>query len=201
MWRDLFRDLIREFGVRFLGAILSFLPPAALIKAYGVEFVTKQHQVPGWVIIAAIAMMGPLLLIGIVHYQRRHRSARQVQNLSAVPEGYPRSLHWSPGGRGHLPVMHVVGDFVITNASNTRLIVPRTILVLSYTFMRFPRRRVVGPGVWDPIEVRSIKKDRLIWTVERPMRKAGETLNARVCFIDQFNREYWAPWLEWVSTK
>ncbi|GEM_PF-3764971 len=199
MWRDLVRDLIRQLGVWVLGAILGLLPPAAVIKAYGLDFITKQHQVLGWAILLVIGLVGPLLLVGIVHYYRHHRSSRGVQNLTAVPEGFPHSLQWSTGKRGDQPIMFVVGDFVITNASNGALIVPRTILVLSYTFMRFPRRYVVGPGVWQPIDARTARKDRLMWTVEPPIRRPGKTLNARVCFIDQFNHEYWTQWLSWVS--
>ena len=198
MWRDLARDLIRQLGVWVLGAVLGFLPPAAVIKAYGVDFITKQHQVPGWAILLVIGLAGPILLVGVVYYYRHHRSSRLLQNLTAVPEGYPSSLNWSLGKRGDQPVMLVVGDFVITNATKGPLIVPRTVLVLSYTFMRFPRRYIVGPGVWEPIDARTAKKDRLIWTVESPIRRSGKTLNARVCFIDQFNREYWTPWLSWV---
>ena len=198
MWRDLVRDLIRQSGVWLLGAILGLLPPAAVIKTYGVEFITNEHQVPGWAILLVIGLAGPLLLLGIVYYYRHHRSSRRIGDLTAVPEGFAHSLHWSPGNRGDQPLMFVVGDFVITNASDERLIVPRTILVLSYTFLRFPRRYIVGPGVWEPISARTAKKDRLMWTVEPPMRRNGKSLTAKVCFIDQFNRKHWTPWLSWV---
>jgi hypothetical protein len=103
------------------------------------------------------------------------------------------------GKRGDAPVMMPTGDFLIVNLREGRVGVPRSVLVVSYRRWKFlpARQHVVGFGLFEDLNGRGGREERLHWEIEPPVLKLGDTLIAKVCLIDHAGRENWTRWLRW----
>jgi len=196
-WRDVLRWFWDTFGSYITTAALALLPSGTAVAIYGRDFVTSSHSVPGWAILIAVALVGPLAFL-LVREGLRWR--RRTPTLVIEHRG-PHALHWGMGQRDTTDVMQVFGDFTITNrASSGRAFTPRSILEVRYRRWGVlpARRRVDGFGVYEPIPPVSIHgNERLDWHVEPAVLKRGETLVARVCLIDHLRGENWSHWLRW----
>jgi hypothetical protein len=196
-WRDVLRWFWDTFGSYITPAVLAILPSGTAVAIYGRDFVTASHSVPGWAILIAVALVGPVALL-LVREGRRWR--RRTPALVIEYRG-PHALHWSMGKRDATDVMQVFGDFTIMNrASSGKAVTPRSVLEVRY--LRWgvlpARLRVDGFGVYKPIPPVSVHVDeRLDWHIEPAVLKRGTTLVARVCLIDHLGGENWSRWLRW----
>jgi hypothetical protein len=180
--------------------VFGVLPPAAVLRAYGLSFIKTTHPVPGWLILCSAAVGGLFVFsAGLNIWQRLSQRRAARRTLAVVAEGYPTSVHWSLGKRGDTPVMCVAGDFHITNLRSQNISVPRTVLIVAHRRWRvIPRRlRIEGAGVYEGIEAGALVRDRLLWWIEPPVLKTGETLHAKVGFIDNLGQINWGEWLDW----
>jgi hypothetical protein len=196
-WRDVLRWFWDTFGPSIKTAILTLLPSGTAVAIYGRDFVTASHSVPGWAILIAVAIVGPLALL-LVREGRRWR--RRTPALVIEYRG-PHALHWHMGKHGTTDVMQVFGDFNILNrAPSGNAVTPRSMLEVHYRRWRVlpARRRVDGFGVYEPIPATAIRgNERLDWHVEPAVIKRGDALVARVCLIDHLGGENWTRWLQW----
>src|SRR5688572_22823465 len=201
---EILQALARPAG-RWAGpAIVPLIPPAAVVLAWGTEFVRNSHPVPGWVILLTTALLGLLGLSVAFNVKSllQHRRGRR-RMVAIVPEGYAHSLHWSLGERqtraGSIPSMMVVGDFQITNLTKGGVGVPRTVLVAWARFWGIiPYRvQVVGPGLFQDLQADTGRHERLHWTIDPPIRTAGRPLRAKVGLVDHLGRMIWTPWIRW----
>ncbi len=96
-------------------------------------------------------------------------------------------------------MMCVAGDFHITNLRSQNISVPRTVLIVAHRRWHvIPRRlRIEGAGLYQGVEAGALVKDRLLWWIEPPVLQTGETLHAKVGFIDNLGQINWGEWLDW----
>ena len=180
------------------------LPPLGVLLASGRRFSTTAHLVPGWLILCASAAAGLFAAsvgLNIGQLLVRRRAARRT--LSIVAEGHPNALNWSIGEwakPAKAPVMQPCGDFHITNLSSANITVPRTVLVAKHMLWGFIpwRRRVEGASSRNVINARYVTQERLIWFVERPFLKKGQTMQAKVGLVDNLGQVNWGEWSTWT---
>jgi hypothetical protein len=186
-----------------LTALFGALPPAGLLLAYGLDFITAAHLIPGWAVLCSVAVAGLFVAsVGLNVRQWAARRRHMQRTVQVVAQGYSTSLLWDMGtrvGPPDSPVMSVRGDFVVTNLTPLSVTVPRAVLLASYrSWYVVPRRkRVEGPGVYKPISGQGQVSERLQWEIEPPVVRRGEVLRAKVGLIDHLGRTNWGEWLHW----
>jgi hypothetical protein len=128
--------------------------------------------------------------------------------LIVLPDHETR-LWWHMGGVSGKPAMQIVGDFYFTNITSEPILVTKT-FILAYTwkcgFIPFPKRveghvfvQHAERDVSGPYHIlpRHTSKGMANWWIQPPIKKEGQTLRARTCFIDHFGNEHWLPALTW----
>jgi hypothetical protein len=96
--------------------------------------------------------------------------------------------------------MMVWGDFHIANRAPAPVVVPRSLLAVSYKRWGFlpARHYVESVGMFQAIGGNRVHEERLHWMIEPPILKDGETLIAKACLIDHLGNENWTRrWLRW----
>ena len=197
LFAGLLTDEIKGLVTVGLSALLA--SQGALLWAYGVGFLRNSHPVFGWLIASAVGV-GVLFLPSVALNVIQWRRARRTRNFVIVAEGHPMALHWGMGTQGDKPVMIVAGDFHITNLTAQNLGVPRTELIVSYwTWGVIPRRkRVAGIASVNVIQGRKQGRERLIWMIEPPVLKRGQTLRARPVIVDGLDHVNKGKWRDWI---
>jgi len=191
--KSLFADALKA-GV--LAALALIVPPAAVIWATGLGFLTSSHRVAGWMIVGA-ASLGGVSVFSVALNFMQWRRASVPRSVHLVAQGEPTALWWHMGKQGATPAMQIVGNFHITNVAPSHITIPRSVLTVAHNSWRvIPRRtRVEGPGLYRPIEAGSFVRDRLMW-ISPPIVKEGRVVHARVGLIDNLGRINWGEWLD-----
>ncbi len=131
------------------------------------------------------------------------------KSLIVLP-GRPQELDWSQGTHASDPAMFVNGCFDLTNLTSVPIRVLKSYLLTSFRKWLIPRSIKVegfpliqpptGNAFGDvPIPPHFTCKAIDNWTIVPPIKKKGESLKARVCFVDQFGNEHWTPIVTWTS--
>jgi hypothetical protein len=120
-----------------------------------------------------------------------------TRTLRIVPQARPNALWWHMGSRGDVPVMQVVGDFLVTNVTTLAVMVPAVRLrkpkTLGFATVRASDSNLHGQ---HPIPPGGSSDLRFVLWVEPPVRKKGEIFRADIALVDQFGNEHWLKNLE-----
>jgi hypothetical protein len=196
-WQDVIRWFWDVFGPSIKAAIGPAVFSGVVVAVAGWEFVKSSHVVPGWVIVIAAGITGLCLVSVGLHFSRWR--LKQRGGALVMEHSGPRVLTWDFGRRGDTPIMMVWGDFQIANRAPGNVVVPRSIMVVSYKRWGFlpARRRVEGFGVFEPLAGHRVREERLHWEIEPPIVNEGDPLIAKVCLVDHLGNENWTRWLRW----
>ncbi len=120
-----------------------------------------------------------------------------------VQPAHPDRLWWGNAAIKSEPAMHVVGDFYLTNITDELVSVPKAYLIAYHVKWLIPRWKRIEARVvlintqLQVIPARNMDKGHADWFVVPPVKKKGESLRAKACFVDQFGNEHWTPVLRW----
>src|SRR5437016_8773369 len=186
--RSLLTDAVKTI---LLSIVATTTPPALVVWARGVSYITTAHAVPGWLVLVGAALAGLSVfsaVLNVAQWLRGRRAARQT--LRIVAEGMPMALRWSMGSRmdTKAKIMQVSGDFHVTNITQQNVTAPRAILVVSYRRWRLIpwRLRVEATGPEGVLPARHLSRQHPSSMIEPATVKAGDALRAKVGLIDNF---------------
>jgi len=146
-----------------------------------------------------------------------HKIGRFAQSLWQSPKHsmivllqQERSNRWRMGTLNEKPAMQILADFYLTNITHEDVFVLKTYFVPYNGTGWFPSSL--------PVDGNILVKNRIVtggtpgrhkippgftyeahadWWVQPPIKREGQTLRGRGCFVDQFDNEYWTAVLNW----
>jgi hypothetical protein len=193
--KSLFADALKQ-GV--LAALALIVPPAAVISATGLGFLTTPHRVAGWAIVGAASLAGVFVFSVALNFMQWRRTALPRSVHLVAEGGFSGEPWWHTGAQGATPAMQICGSFHITNVTSFTITIPKSVLIASYrTWGVIPRRtRVEEAGLYEPLMAQSFVQDQFTWWISPPILKEGQVLHARVGLIDNLGRTSWGEWLD-----
>jgi hypothetical protein len=123
---------------------------------------------------------------------------------------HERSNRWRMRTLNEKPAMQIIADFYFTNITQKDVFIQKTL------FIPYP-----GKGWFPstlPVEGNALVKNHVVageapgkhkippgftyeghadWWIQPPIKREGQTLRGRGCFVDQFNNEHWTAVLNW----
>ena len=118
-----------------------------------------------------------------------------------ILSAHERHIWWHMGGVSGKPAMQIVGDFYFTNISSEPVPVLKTFLTVYYTKWGFiPFSKQVEGNVFGSktsLLPHCTMECRADWWITPPVKKEGEKLRGRACFIDNLGNEHWTQVLMW----
>jgi hypothetical protein len=132
---------------------------------------------------------------------------RPTENALAIPrvtvrlvrQPWPNATSWHLGSRGEVPVMQLMGGFLVTNVTELDVLVPvvklRRPTALGMVTVKAADSALHGQFRIPPRATTDLRF--LLW-VEPAVRHQGETFQGDIALIDQFGNEHWVKKVEFV---
>jgi hypothetical protein len=123
---------------------------------------------------------------------------------------HERSYRWRMGEINDKPAMQIIADFYLTNITHEDVFLLKTYFVpyhgtgwfpssLSVEGKAFVKNHGVTGGApgQHTIPPGFTCEGHADWWIQPPIRRDGETLTGRSCFVDQFDNEHWTAAVKW----
>jgi len=123
---------------------------------------------------------------------------------------HERANRWRMGKINDKPAMQIIADFYLTNITQEEVFVLKTYFVPYHGIGWFPSSL--------PVEGNAFVKNHVVtdeapgkhtippgftyeghadWWIQPPIKREGQTLTGRGCFVDQFDNEHWTAVIKW----